>query len=51
MKIRPQILASMIILGIIGMTSMFLGFGEVTTGCVAGIVALGTQLLESNSGG
>jgi len=46
MKIRPQILAAIIILGATGIVAMCLGYSEVATACPAGIVALGMNLID-----
>ena len=46
MKIRPQILAGMILLGATGIVAMCLGYPEVAAACPAGLVALGMKLLE-----
>lgn len=46
MKWRPQILIAMVILGIIAVMGLVYGYNEVTTGCGAGIIALGMKLLE-----
>ncbi len=47
MKIRPQILAGLIILGTVAVIGMFNGAIEVATGCTGGIIALGMKLLEN----
>jgi len=46
MKLRPQILTGMILLGATSIVAMVLGYSEVAAACPAGIVALGMKLLE-----
>lgn len=46
MKWRPQILTAIFILGVVSVLGLMFGAVEVTTGCVAGVVALGMKLLE-----
>ena len=46
--IRPQILISMIILGLVSMYSLELGKIEITTGCITLLGALGMKILESD---
>lgn len=48
-KIRPQILAAIVLLGAIGIVAMCLGFTEVATACPAGIVALGMNLIDEKN--
>ena len=48
-KIRPQIFLSIILLGFIAMIGMMKGLNEVTVGCVAGIIALAKDVLQSDS--
>lgn len=48
-KIRPQIFIALLILGIIAVIGMFLSLNEVTVGCVAGIIALAKDVLQSDS--
>ncbi len=45
-KVRPQILAGIVLLGLLGGIAMYLDYAEVATASVAGIVALGMQLVE-----
>ena len=47
-KLRPQIFLSIILLGIIAIIGMFVGLNEVTVGCVAGIIALSKDVLQSD---
>ena len=48
-KLRPQIFLSIVLLGIIAIVGMSLGMTEVTVGCVAGIIALSKDVLQSDS--
>ena len=48
-KVRPQIFLSIILLGLIAMIGMLKGLNEVTVGCVAGIIALAKDVLQSDS--
>ena len=48
-KLRPQIFVALLILGIIAVIGMFQGLNEVTVGCVAGIIALAKDVLQSDS--
>ena len=48
-KIRPQIFLSIILLGLIAMIGMMKVLNEVTVGCVAGIIALAKDVLQSDS--
>ena len=45
MKIRPQILVAMIILGGTAIFSLAKGAIEVTTMCIAGVIAISKDLL------
>lgn len=45
-KFRPQILLLVIVLGVIASYALHLGFTEVATGAVAGMIALGMQILQ-----
>ena len=44
---RPQILLSIIILGLVSMYSLHLESIEITTGCITLVGALGMKILES----
>ena len=46
--LRPQILISILILGIIALFSLDLGYIEITTGCITLLGALGMKILESD---
>ena len=48
-KIRPQIFLSIVLLGIIAVIGMMSDLSEVTVGCVAGIIALSKDVLQSVS--
>jgi len=48
-KLRPQIFLSIVLLGIIAIVGMSLGMTEGTVGCVAGIIALSKDVLQSDS--
>ena len=48
-KLRPQIFLSIILLGIVAFVGMFKGMTAVTVGCVAGIIALAKDVLQSDS--
>ena len=48
-KVRPQIFLSIILLGFIAIIGMMKGLNEVTVGCVAGIIALAKDVLQSDS--
>ena len=48
-KLRPQIFLSIILLGFIAIIGMMKGLNEVTVGCVAGIIALAKDVLQSDS--
>jgi hypothetical protein len=49
-KIRPQIFLSLCLLGAIAIIGMQYGLNEVTVGCIAGIIALSKDVLQSDSG-
>lgn len=46
MKIRLQILVAMVILGVVAILGLLNGMPEISTGCTAGVIALGMKLLE-----
>ena len=48
-KIRPQIFLSIVLLGIIAVIGMMSDLSEGTVGCVAGIIALSKDVLQSDS--
>ena len=49
-KIRPQIFLSLCLLGVIAVLSMREGLNEIAVGCIAGIIALAKDVLQSDSG-
>jgi hypothetical protein len=49
-KIRPQIFLSLVILGIVAVIGLRAGAIEVTVGCIAGVIALSKDVLQSDSG-
>ena len=49
-KIRPQIFLSLCLLGVIAVLSMQYGLNEIAVGCIAGIIALAKDVLQSDSG-
>ena len=48
-KLRPQIFLSILLLGVVAFAGMFKGMTEVTVGCIAGIIALAKDVLQSDS--
>jgi len=42
--LRPQIMASIIVLGVLSCIGIFQGFNEIATGCVGGTTGLGVKL-------
>tara|TARA_R100000501_G_C2544127_1_gene61596 strand:+ start:321 stop:500 length:180 start_codon:yes stop_codon:yes gene_type:complete len=49
-KIRPQIMVALLLLGAIALVSIQEGLVEVSVGCIAGIIALSKDVLQSDSG-
>jgi len=49
-QVRPQIFLSLCILGAIAILSMKYGLNEIAVGCIAGIIALAKDVLQSDSG-
>ena len=47
-KLRPQIFLALAILGVIAGISMYLDLNEVAVGCIAGIIALAKDVLQSD---
>ena len=47
-KVRPQILLSIVVLGILADYGVQSGMGEIPSGCIAGITALGMKVLEGS---
>jgi len=48
-KIRPQIFLSLCMLGIIAGVAIFRDLTEVAVGCIAGIIALAKDVLQSDA--
>ena len=48
--IRPQIFLALVILGVVAILSMRYGLNEIAVGCIAGIIALAKDVLQSDSG-
>ena len=48
-KIRPQIFLALLILGVLGYNSLMENLNEVTVGCIAGIIALSKDVLQSDA--
>ena len=49
-KIRPQIFLALCLLGAIAIIGMYQDLNEVTGGCIAGVIALSKDVLQSDSG-
>ena len=50
-KIRPQIFLALSILGVVAVLSIREGLTEIAVGCIAGIIALAKDVLQSDSNG
>ncbi len=48
-KVRPQIFLALLILGVISFVSIREGLTEVAVGCIAGIIALAKDVLQSDA--
>ena len=48
-KIRPQIFLALSILGVIAYVGIERGLTEVAVGCIAGIIALAKDVLQSDA--
>jgi len=48
-KLRPQIFLALCILGIIAYMGIQNGLNEVAVGCIAGIIALAKDVLQSDA--
>jgi hypothetical protein len=46
-KIRPQILAAILVLGLLAILGVREGMPEIATGTIGGIIALGMKILEA----
>ena len=49
-KIRPQIFLALSLLGIIAYVSIRAELNEIAVGCIAGIIALAKDVLQSDAG-
>ena len=49
-KMRPQIFLAWCLLGAIAIIGMYQDLNEVTVGCIAGVIALSKDVLQSDSG-
>ena len=50
-KIRPQIFLALIALSVIAVLAITEGITEISVGCIAGIIALSNDVLQSDSNG
>ena len=48
-KVRPQIFLALVILGVLGYVGLRENLNEVTVGCIAGIIALSKDVLQSDA--
>jgi hypothetical protein len=48
-KVRPQIFLALCLLGIISILALRVGLTEISVGCVAGIIALAKDVLQSDA--
>jgi len=48
-KVRPQIFLSLCLLGTIAILSIYLKQTEIGVGCIAGIIALAKDVLQSDA--
>ena len=48
-KIRPQIFLALVILGVLGYYSLMENLNELTVDCIAGIIALSKDVLQSDA--
>ena len=48
--IRPQIFLALCILGVVAFLGIQEGLNEIAVGCIAGIIALAKDVLQSESG-
>ena len=49
-KIRPQIFLALCILGLVAVLGIQNDLNEIAVGCIAGIIALAKDVLQSDSG-
>ena len=50
-KIRPQIFLALCILGTVAVLGVVYDLTEIAVGCIAGIIALAKDVLQSDGGG
>ena len=48
-KVRPQIFLALAMLGVIALVSIRAGMTEISVGCIAGIIALSKEVLQSDA--
>ena len=48
-KLRPQIFLALVLLGAVAIISIYLEMTEVAVGCIAGIIALAKDVLQSDA--
>ena len=48
-KVRPQIFLALAMLGVIALVSIREGMIEIAVGCIAGIIALSKDVLQSDA--
>ena len=48
-KLRPQIFLSLCLLGTVALVSIRAGLTEIAVGCIAGIIALSKDVLQSDA--
>mgnify|MGYP003152978548 FL=1 len=48
-KVRPQIFLALAMLGVIALVSIRAGMTEISVGCIAGIIALSKDVLQSDA--
>jgi len=48
-KVRPQIFLALAMLGVIALVSIREGMTEIAVGCIAGIIALSKDVLQSDN--
>ena len=49
-KIRPQIFLALCILGLVAILGIREGMTEIAVGCIAGVIALAKDVLQSDGG-
>lgn len=48
-KLRPQIFLALLLLGVVAIISIYTDMTEVAVGCIAGIIALAKDVLQSDA--